>query len=54
MKFTKLIDVVLGDGRPRKGAWIEITLASPTLSRISRRPRKGAWIEILCGRHRRT
>ena len=33
--------------RPRKGAWIEITLASPTLSRISRRPRKGAWIEIL-------
>ena len=34
------------DGRPRKGAWIEI--ATPTRRCWPRRgrPRKGAWIEI--------
>ena len=36
---------MLPEGRPRKGAWIEI----PQLALgqfLGRRPRKGAWIEI--------
>ena len=33
------------NGRPRKGAWIEISAVS-TPALILCRPRKGAWIEI--------
>ena len=32
--------------RPRKGAWIEITILPRHPLQTSRRPRKGAWIEI--------
>ena len=33
-------------GRPRKGAWIEIKNSKAPASVIYGRPRKGAWIEI--------
>ena len=33
--------------RPRKGAWIEISVNPYSSFSSSRRPRKGAWIEIL-------
>ena len=46
--MRKIMDT-WNDGRPRKGAWIEIMIRQSTPGRDRCRPRKGAWIEIHLG-----
>ena len=46
LKFSNINETMFLDGRPRKGAWIEIFSFFTSRAVNCGRPRKGAWIEI--------
>ena len=46
LKYFESLPISVSTGRPRKGAWIEMTTAVADGGVLNCRPRKGAWIEI--------